>query len=89
MFVSPSGISVVEANLTVAYRSVKLTQIQSKLIRFNVDFLLHRECPEEKAWFSPQTFPRGEFYGYEPTAYSPRSHNSPQADTVELTATQI
>lgn len=25
--------------------------------------------------FSPQTFPRGEFYGYEPTAYSPRSHH--------------
>ena len=27
---------------------------QNQLIRFNVDFLLHRECPEEKAWFSPK-----------------------------------
>ena len=76
-------------SIPIVSRSAKLTQIQSKLIRFNVDFLLHRECPEEKACFLPQTFPRGEFYGFEPTAYSPRSHNSPQADTVELTASQI
>lgn len=27
---------------------------QNQLIRFNVDFLLQRECPEEKAWFSPK-----------------------------------
>lgn len=46
------------------------------------------ENAQRKRLGSRRKFPCGEFYGFEPTAYSPRSHNSPQADTVELTASQ-